>query len=132
MQMVKDINYLEDFIEAYKLKLTGYPFVKITKWNEEADLVDFDFCFPVNLAQDIRPNSYIEFQQYPAVTSLKAIYNGNYRTSNLAWHELLAEAKQRDIEASRLPLEIFWNNPREGGDALNWKAEIFMPVSPTN
>ena len=130
MQMVKDINYLEDFVEAYRLKLTGYPFVKINKWDEKENLISFDFCFPVNLAQDIRPNSFVEFQQFPGVRSLKAIYNGNYKTSSLAWYELLEEAKSRNIEASKLPVEVFWNNPREGGDALKWKAEIYMPISP--
>ncbi|WP_405198990.1 GyrI-like domain-containing protein [Christiangramia sp. LLG6405-1] len=132
MQMVRDITYLEDFQIANKLKLTGYPFVKIQSWNQEAGTIDYDFCFPVNLAQDIRPNTFIEFQQFPATTSLKAIYNGNYRSSDLAWHQLLSEAKNRDLKTSNLPLEIFWNNPKTGGEALSWKAEIFMPVEPGN
>ncbi|WP_298247714.1 GyrI-like domain-containing protein [uncultured Christiangramia sp.] len=130
MQMVRDIGYLEDFQISHKLKLTGYPFVKIQDWDQEAGTIDYDFCFPVNLAQDIRPNTFIEFQQFPATTSLKAIYNGNYRSSDLAWHQLLSEAKKRDLKTSNLPLEIFWNNPKTGGEALSWKAEIFMPVEP--
>lgn len=130
MQMVRDIGYLEDFQIAHKLKLTAYPFVKIKAWDEQNGTIDYDFCFPVNLAQDIRPNTFIEFQQFPATTSLKAIYNGNYRSSDLAWHQLLSEASERSLKTSKLPLEIFWNNPKTGGDALSWKAEIFMPVEP--
>ncbi len=132
IQMVRDIGYLEDFQIAHRLKLTGYPFVKIRAWDQEAGTIDYNFCFPVNLAQNIRPNTFIEFQQFPATTSLKAIYNGNYRSSDLAWHELLSEAKNRDLKTSNLPLEIFWNNPKTGGEALSWKAEIFMPVKPEN
>ena len=27
-----------------------------------------------------------------------------------------------------MPLEFFYNNPHYGGDELNWKAEIYMPI----
>ncbi|MDR5590015.1 hypothetical protein [Christiangramia sp. SM2212] len=128
-QMVRDIQYLEDFVMIHELKLTGFPFLKIKRWDRENDVIDFDFCFPINLAQDIRPNSFVEFQQFPSSTSLKAIYNGNYRISDIAWYELIYEAKKRNLRTTELPIEIFQDNPKEGVDALSWKAEIYLPIS---
>jgi hypothetical protein len=26
------------------------------------------------------------------------------------------------------PIEFFFNNPNMGGDALRWKAEVFLPI----
>ena len=129
MQMFRDIQYLEDFVMVHDLKLTGFPFVKITKWDRKEDMINFDFCFPINLAQDIRPTATVDFQQVNSSTSIKAIFSGNYRESDVAWHELLYEADKRNLKTSELPLEIFRDNPKEGGNALSWKADIFMPIS---
>ncbi|WP_300436400.1 GyrI-like domain-containing protein [Christiangramia sp.] len=130
IEMVKTINILEDYILKRDLKLTGSPFVKLTKWDREENMINFDFCFPVNLAQDIRPYGEVEFRQIPSSTSLKAIFNGNYRISHLAWYDLLYIAGQRELKTSGLPLEIFYNNPNlESSPSSTWKAEIFLPVT---
>ena len=56
------------------------------------------------------------------------IYNGNYITSDRAWYELLDDAERKNIEVHQTPVEVFYNNPNYGGDELNWKAEIYMPL----
>lgn len=127
--MFRNIQFLEDYVMVHDLKLTGFPFVKITKWDRKKDMINFDFCFPVNLAQDIRPTATVDFQQVNSSTSIKATFSGNYRDSDVAWHELVYEADKRDLKTSELPLEIFRDNPKEGGDALSWKADIYMPIS---
>lgn len=128
-EMVNGITFLEDYVLSRDLSLTGNPFVKVTRWDRERDIIDFDFCFPVNLAQDIRPAGEIEFRQLKSFSALKAIYNGNYRSSHLAWNELLFEAEERNLNTNELPLEIFFNNPKvESNAAITWKAEIYLPV----
>lgn len=128
-EMLRNITTLEDYVISRELKLTGSPFVKVTRWNREKDLIDFDFCFPVNLAQDIRPVGEIEFRQVKSFSALKAIYNGNYRSSHLAWNDLLYKADEKNLNTNELPLEIFFNNPKVESDAARtWKAEIYLPV----
>lgn len=129
-EMVKTIDILEDYILSRDLKLTGNPFVKIIKWNRDENIIDFEFCFPVNLAQDIRPSGQVKFRQIPSSTSLKAVFNGNYRLSHKAWFDLLYTAEEKNLKTNGLPLEIFFNNPNvESTPSPTWKAEIYLPVA---
>jgi len=59
---------------------------------------------------------------------LKAIYNGNYITSDRAWYALLDYAAKNGIAVTGLPIEIFNNNPNMGTNELEWETEIFMPL----
>ena len=70
----------------------------------------------------------IQYKQYNQVTALKAVYNGNYITSDRAWYALLDYAKQNNIAVNNNPVEVFYNNPNYGGDEMRWKAEIYMPI----
>lgn len=130
IEMVETIDILEDYILSRKLKLTGNPFVKIIKWNREENIIDFEFCFPVNLVQDIRPSGEVKFRQFPSSTALKAVFNGNYRLSHKAWFDLLYTAEEKDLKTQGLPLEVFFNNPNiESTPSTTWKAVIYLPVA---
>ncbi|MCM8570747.1 hypothetical protein NE848_15230 [Gramella jeungdoensis] len=128
-EMVNTITILEDYVLQRELRLTANPFVKVTKWNRKTDVIDFDFCFPVNLAQDIQPTSNVDFKQVKPFPALRAIFHGNYRNSHLAWYDLVEESKELNKVSNELPLEIFFNNPKvEANSARDWKAEIYLPV----
>ena len=128
-QMTATISILEDYVLQRELKLTGNPFVKVTNWDREHDVIDFDFCFPVNLAQDIRPTSEVDFRQIKSFPALRAVFHGNYRNSHLAWYDLVDTAEEEGRVTNELPLEIFFNNPKvESNSAIEWKAEIYLPV----
>ena len=130
IEMVETIDILEDYILSRKLKLTGNPFVKIIKWNREENIIDFEFCFPVNLVQDIRPSEEVKFRQFPSSTALKAVFNGNYRLSHKAWFDLLYIAEEKDLKTQGLPLEVFFNNPNvESSPSTTWKAIIYLPIA---
>ncbi|MCB7480002.1 GyrI-like domain-containing protein [Christiangramia sediminis] len=127
-EMLATIGFLENYVLERDIKLTGAPFVKITKWDRESDLIDFDFCFPVNLAQDIKPTPQIDFREMKSFTALKAVFNGNYRLSHLAWYDLLNKAEEQDLKTNALPLEIFYNNPKKEIESENWKTDVFLPI----
>ncbi len=127
-EMLQTIEFLENYVKTNDLKLSGSPFIKITKWDREKDLIDFDFCFPVNLVARLKETKNIQFKKIPPSSSLKAVFNGNYRNSHLAWFELLEEARERDLKTSGMPLEIFHDNPQSGTEAITWKADIYLPI----
>ena len=70
----------------------------------------------------------IKFKEVKGQKALKAIYNGNYITSDRTWYALVDEAKKRGLKISGNPIEVFHSNPNMGGDELLWKAEIYMPL----
>lgn len=127
-EMLETIEFLENYVKANDLKLNGSPLVKITKWDREKDLIDFDFCFPVNLVARLEETPNIQFKKMAPSSSLKAIFNGNYRDSHLAWFDLLQKAEERGYTTSAMPLEIFHDNPQSGTEAITWKAEIYIPI----
>lgn len=127
--MMQNYALLMDFVAGNNLTPDGQPFVEITDWNMKTDSIDFNFCFPI-VKQDSLPESKIlQYKQFDGFEqALKATYNGNYITSDRAWYRLMDYAGARGIEISKTPVEVFYNNPNMGGDDLQWKAEIYMPI----
>ncbi len=130
--MMRDFPFLSSFIVKNKLQPNGAPFLQVTNWQKKKDSIDFKFCFPI-VQMDILPeHPEIEFRSYYGRKAIKAIYNGNYITSDRAWYALIDYAERNDIEVTELPLEVFYNNPNMVGNELNWKAEIFLPLKATS
>lgn len=127
-EMLATIGFLENYVLERDIELTGPPFVKVTRWNRENNYIDFDFCFPVNLAQDIKPTPQVDFREMKSFTALKAVFNGNYRLSHLGWYDLLNKAEEQELKTNGLPLEIFYNNPKREIESENWKTEIYLPI----
>lgn len=126
--MMGTIDKLEEFIENNDLKLDGFPMLKVTSWNLETNQISFDFCFPITAKKGLASVGNIQLKRIESKESLKAVFNGYYRLSHLTWLNLLEKAKRKNIEVENLPLEIFYSNPRMGGEAMEWKAAVFMPL----
>lgn len=128
VEMMETIEIIESYLVHYNLKLSGYPFLKVTDWDLTGEKINFDFCFPVVIPEGLEETEFVKIKNYPAEESLKGIFNGNYRESHVAWYELLAKAGRDDIAVEQKPLEIYFNDPRMGENAIDWKAEVFMPL----
>jgi effector-binding domain-containing protein len=126
--MIRDFPLLNSFLLKNKIELNGPPFLEVINWQKENDSLDFKFCFPM-IQMDILPeHPELEYRNYYGRKALKAVYNGNYITSDRAWYALIDYADKNDIEIEKLPVEVFFNNPNMIGNATNWKAEIYMPL----
>ena len=126
--MMQNYSILTSVLSAENIEMNGTPFVEITNWNTQNDSITYNFCFPVIKSDSLPKDPRIEYKQYNGVKALKAIYNGNYITSDRAWYALLDYAENHDIVVAKKPLEVFYSNPNFGGDELQWKAEIFIPI----
>lgn len=126
--MMQYYSFLNSFLPSNGVKTNGPPFIEVTNWNRQQDSIAYNFCFPIIQNDSLPTHKDIKYKTYNGVKSLKAVYNGNYMTSDRAWYALIEEAKRRHIEIDLKPIEVFYSNPNFGGDELNWKAEIFMPI----
>ena len=126
--MMQNYSILTSVLSVENIEMNGTPFVEITNWNTQNDSITYNFCFPVIKSDSLPKDPRIEYKQYNGVKALKAIYNGNYITSDRAWYALLDYAENHDIVVAKKPLEVFYSNPNFGGDELQWKAEIFIPI----
>lgn len=126
--MMKNYSLLGQFLLQNKLQPIGEPFVRITNWDRENNLIKYDFCYPLDDQTQAVPHELITFKTRNSFKALKAIYNGNYISSDRAWYHLLYYADENQIDLIEQPLEIFYSNPNMGGNSLDWRAEVFMPV----
>ncbi len=129
--MMKNYSYIGQTLLKSQVEFDGPPMVEITKWNRNKDSLAYNFCYPIIRSDRLPMDTDIEYKRIFGKKALKAIYNGNYITSDRAWYALLDYAKNNDIPVEAKPLEIFYDNPNTGGDEINWKAEIYLPIKET-
>lgn len=120
---------LTSFLREHYLDMAGGPFLQVTSWNRQSEHITFDFCFPI-LKKEEMPlvSKGVFYKEIKSVPAIKATYNGNYRDSYRAWNYLLNYSKNKNIKVQQLPTELFFNDPQQGGNELNWKAEIYLPI----
>ena len=126
--MMRDYPFLSSVLVNNGLQLDGPPIVQLTKWDRENDQIEYNFCFPIIQQASLPFIKEIQYLELAPKKALKAEYNGNYLTSDRAWYALLDYAEKNNLKVAGLPIEVFYNNPTMGGDALQWKAEIYMPL----
>lgn len=130
--MMKYYPLLNNIFASNGIELSGRRFLEVTKWDRETDSIQFDFCYPIIKTDSLPQHPDMKYKEFNSMNALMAIYNGNYITSDRAWYALLDYAEKNDIEVTSLPVEVFHSNPNMGGDGLNWKAEIYMPLKNNN
>lgn len=128
LQMMRTYSFLNDVMTKNSFELDGPPFIEIVKWKKQQDSIIFNFCYPIIKPDSLPELEDIFFKKIEERKAIKSIYNGNYITSDRAWYTMLEYAKKNNLTVEETPLEIFYNNPNMGGDELNWKAEIYMPL----
>ncbi|CAM4113829.1 GyrI-like domain-containing protein [Zobellia roscoffensis] len=126
--MMENYAKLSGFIAKNNIELDGRPMVAIEKWDVQKDSITYNFCFPIIKSDSLPQKEGIFYKRIEEQKVLKAIYNGNYLTSDRAWYALLDYAAKKKLTVSKTPIEIFHTNPNMGGNELEWKAEIFMPL----
>ncbi|TRZ43311.1 GyrI-like domain-containing protein [Robertkochia solimangrovi] len=127
-EMMKNYNYVSDFLVDNGMTLEGKPMVQVTHYDKVLNKIEFDFCFPVKRKDSLPEHPEIFFKTIASQPSIKAVFNGNYIRSNKAWYSIYDYAKARGFALQDKPLEVFYNNPNFGGNELNWKTEIYMPL----
>jgi len=126
--MMVNFGLLSSFINDNNLEANGQPFLEITSWNREKDSISYHFCFPFKKNDSINGNDLISIKEFPSKKCVKAVYNGNYITSDRTWYALEQYALKNNINIDLLPIEVFHNNPNMGGDESQWKTEVYLPI----
>ena len=125
---MQNYSLLSTHMVENDIGLNGKPFIEIMDWDMEKDSIHYNFCYPIIKTDSLPSHKLIKYKQFNGKKALKAIYNGNYITSDRAWYALIDYANKENIEIEYRPVEIFYNNPNMGGNELSWKAEIFLPI----
>lgn len=126
--MMENYGILSTFLVENGVELNGRPMVEVTSWDTAKDSISFNFCYPILKKEGLPVHPTVKYKEIQGVKAIKAIYNGNYITSDRAWYALIDYANANAIPLKQTPIEVFNNNPNMGGDELNWQAEIYLPI----
>ena len=126
--MLYSIGDLMGYINENEVKLQGDPYLEVTKWDEESSTIEYNFCFPIAKSDSLPVSDLVFFKESPSFRGIKAEFNGNYAITNNAWYYLLEYAKRNNLKVRNLPTEIYLDDPQSGGDAMSWKAHIYLPL----
>lgn len=126
--MMNNLSLLNQVMLSNQVQTNGPPIVEVTEWDMKNDSIAYNFCYPIIRSERLPNHPEIKYKRIFSKKALKAIYNGNYITSDRAWYALMDYAKRNGIAVEPKPIEIFYNNPNMGGDELRWKAEIYLPM----
>jgi len=126
--MMDHYSTLSGFMAKNNIELDGRPLVEVEKWNIQNDSIAYNFCFPIHKTDSLPRKKGIFYKRIEEQKAIKAIYNGNYLTSDRAWYALIDYADKKQIKVKKEPYEVFNTNPNMGGNELEWIAEIFMPL----
>ncbi|WP_446051589.1 GyrI-like domain-containing protein, partial [Zobellia laminariae] len=124
--MMNHYSQLSGFMAKNSIELDGRPLVEVEHWNTQNDSIAYNFCFPIIKTDSLPKAEGFVYKEIKERKAIKAVYNGNYLTSDRAWYALLDYADKNGIRVTKEPLEIFHTNPNMGGNELEWEAEIFM------
>ncbi len=130
--MMDNTNFISDVLLKNNLQFDGLPMVEVTDWEKKTDSLTYNFGFPIKKVDTLPDLGEIKFKYLERKPALKAIFNGNYISSDRAWYALINYAKNNNISIRETPLEVFHNNPQMGGDSKNWVTEVYMPLDTTS
>ena len=126
--MIRNSEYIKTFLLLNNIKLISHPFIHIKHWDFKTGKIDYEFCFPIEQMNNFPDHNEIKYKVFKPMNALKASFFGNYSLSDRAWFELHAFAERSNIEVEPQLIELYHNNPHEGGNSIDWKAEIFMKI----
>lgn len=127
--MIANDADITGFLKQNKIQIVGKPYLEITNWDLDKEMIDFNYCFPIDKKTERIEDESVKFKTLAAVKGLKATYFGTFRTSDKAWFALRDYAKRHDYKLENKILEHFLANPFNGGDELGWEAKIIIPFS---
>ena len=128
-KMMQNYSFLNSVLAQNNIKLDGRPFIQIEDWNMKRDSITYNFCYPIIKSDSLAQIKGIKYKQVQGRKAIKAVFNGNYTISDRAWYTLIDYAKKNNLSIEKQAFEIFHTNPNMGGDGLNWKTEIYMPLT---
>ena len=126
--MIASNGGILEILRQNNFEILGKPTLEITSWDIEKEELIFNFMFPIKEKDTLPDLGRIKFKKLASQKAIKANYFGNYRTSDRAWFALIEYASRNKLNIEKLPIEFFYNNPMLGGNELEWKAEIFLPL----
>jgi effector-binding domain-containing protein len=125
--MIMNDPKVTGYLYKNNIKIIGKPYVEINLWDLDSEMLDFNYCFPIDKNTKYIADEFVKFKTIPAKKGLKVSYFGNFRTSDRGWFAILDYAKKYNKTLDLKPIENYMANPFNGGVELEWETKIIIP-----
>lgn len=125
--MIMNDATITGYLSRNNIKILGKPYLEVVNWDIDNEMLDFNYCFPIDKNTKYIADKYVSFKTIPAKKGLKISYYGNFRTSDRGWFAIMDYVKKRGKTLELKPLEHFLANPFNGGDEISWETQIIIP-----
>ena len=116
-----------NYIIQNELTLDGYPFVEVLSWDKNTDSIKFNFCYPI-IETFNNKNPSILYAEKERFKALQILFNGNYNKSHVAWYAYEDYFEHINENKEVLPIEVYQNDPQQGGDEMRWETKVLVPL----
>ncbi len=130
--MMSGVFELNQFVRQNNLVMNGPPFVVVHDWNEFKDSISFDFCFPIARTDAVPEHPEIKFMTVDSMDAIETDFYGNYSITEVTWYNLADEARKLGYRSNHKLIEVYFNDPHNGGNELEWKAKIYLGIEPVH
>ncbi len=125
--MIMDDPKVTGYLFKNNIKIIGKPYVEVNSWDLDTEILDFNYCFPIDKNTKYISDEFVKFKTIPSQKGLKVSYFGNFRTSDRGWFAILDYAKKNNKQLDLRPIENYMANPFNGGDEMTWETKIIIP-----
>lgn len=115
-------------IQKRNLAMTGSPFSRYFRWDEDNQFAVFEVGVPVD--KEIQASGRIESKVLPETLAIKGIHYGPYEKSGEVYESLEIYLMEHGMSEAGGPMEIYTIDPSEEPDTSKWETEIYFPILP--
>lgn len=116
------------FIQLNKnIEMSGQPYSRYHKWDEEAGLADIEFGIPVSGEMSATNDTTMQLVEIGGKV-LENIYYGPYDENGPVYEKAYQYMEAKNIQPAGSPWEVYITDPGEEPDTSKWETRIYFPV----
>lgn len=128
LNMMRNDYTLRYYIDTVLHQTVKTPIVEVTHWDIDTDSITYNYGFPIDPHDTLPDSNQFFYKKIEPKPSMRALFNGNYMNSHHSWYQMYDKAVRDNIPLAGSILEVYHNNPYNGGNELEWETDVYMPL----
>lgn len=128
LNMMRNDYALRYYIDTVLHQSVKMPVVEVTYWDVATDSITYNYGFQIDANDTLPESNQFYYKKIEPKNSMRALFNGNYMNSQHSWYQMYDKAVRDNIPLAGSILEVYHNNPYNGGNELEWQTDVYMPL----
>lgn len=128
LNMMRNDYALRYYIDTVLHQPIKTPIIEVTHWDVATDSIIYNYGFPIDANDTLPESNQFFYKKIEAKPALRAMFNGNYMNSHHSWYQMYVKSVRENIPLDGSIIEVYRNNPYNGGNELEWETDVYMPL----